>query len=275
MAVALESRSFESSDGVTICFRENGVGRPIVFVPGAFAGGRYFDPQLADLSETARVVVMDPRGQGSSESTARGRWLGRAAFDIEELLDHVGLEEDVLLVGWSLGVTSVLAYADLFGAERLAGLCLVAGAPRLLNGPDWDLGFLTLEGAVEYCDSIRDDLAGTIRPVVPRLFHVAPGNEEELLAHTLEAGTPEGEAAMVWSGITTDLRPALARLEAPVLAVFGRHDPLVPAGNADVFRQAAAGARAEVFEDCGHSPFLEQPRRFNRLLSEFRAEIAA
>ncbi len=66
-----------------------------------------------------------------------------------------------------------------------------------------------------------------------------------------------------------DLRPKLSRISAPTLVVVGRHDWITPPPFAEELALAIRDARLEVFERSGHYPFVEEPRRFARLVGEF------
>lgn len=68
-----------------------------------------------------------------------------------------------------------------------------------------------------------------------------------------------------------DLRPTLSRIGAPTLVVVGRHDWITPPPFAEELALAIRDARLEVFERSGHYPFVEEPRRFARLVGEFLA----
>lgn len=68
-----------------------------------------------------------------------------------------------------------------------------------------------------------------------------------------------------------DLRPKLSRISAPTLVVVGRHDWITPPPFAEELALAIPDARLEVFERSGHYPFVEEPRRFARLVGEFLA----
>jgi pimeloyl-ACP methyl ester carboxylesterase len=64
----------------------------------------------------------------------------------------------------------------------------------------------------------------------------------------------------------------LARIEIPVLIVWGRNDMLVPVEDAGAYqRLIGANAHTVIFEDTGHVPMLERPTRFNDLLRGFVA----
>jgi pimeloyl-ACP methyl ester carboxylesterase len=63
-----------------------------------------------------------------------------------------------------------------------------------------------------------------------------------------------------------DRLPSMTR---PALFVWGERDRLVPAAFARHVVKALPKARSEVFEDCGHVPQYELPKRTNRLIREF------
>ena len=75
--------------------------------------------------------------------------------------------------------------------------------------------------------------------------------------------------------VTTDydLRPALARLSAPVLIVQGRQD-IVGETTAYATRDALPNARLEWIERCGHFCWLERPQQFFRSVRGFLERTA-
>jgi pimeloyl-ACP methyl ester carboxylesterase len=78
---------------------------------------------------------------------------------------------------------------------------------------------------------------------------------------------PAFEALMGYS-----FRDRLARIEVPVLIVWGRDDMLVPVADAHVFEHLIGeNAHSVIFDDTGHLPMLERPTRFNELLRGFLA----
>jgi pimeloyl-ACP methyl ester carboxylesterase len=85
--------------------------------------------------------------------------------------------------------------------------------------------------------------------------------------------SPETIAAITAQAEGYDFRSALARLDVPVLLVFGAQDPL-DAGTADETQAALARARVRrvTIPACGHYPFFEQPAAF---FSELRAFLKA
>jgi pimeloyl-ACP methyl ester carboxylesterase len=72
--------------------------------------------------------------------------------------------------------------------------------------------------------------------------------------------------------IETDLRPDLARLELPLLAVYGERDGIVDGTHAS-YLQEDHGHLQQVlkFPRSNHFPFLDQPNIFSRMLLDFLA----
>src|SRR5207249_872295 len=123
-------RYFQTSDGVRLHYIEASP-RPgptnnlsIVFVPGWTMPAWIWQPQIAAFSRQYHVVAFDPRGQGESEIASDGYEPFRRGLDIAELLREC-CGNQVLLVGWSLGVLDSLAYVSQSPDARLAGLVLV------------------------------------------------------------------------------------------------------------------------------------------------------
>jgi pimeloyl-ACP methyl ester carboxylesterase len=65
------------------------------------------------------------------------------------------------------------------------------------------------------------------------------------------------------------LRRRLARITAPTLLCWGRHDRLAPPHFADAWVKEMPGARLITFEESGHVPHLEQPEAVAAAIAEF------
>ena len=145
---------FTASDGARIAYRDEGRGRPLLFLHGLMAHSGFFERQRP-LAEDFRLIAIDLRGHGESRGAEGARTVERLADDIAELSEKLDLEGAVG-VGWSLGATilwRVLAGAE---ASRFAGAVVVDMTPRVLNDEDWTLG-LTPETCEARSAAIRDD----------------------------------------------------------------------------------------------------------------------
>ena len=113
--------TFTTRDGVELAYEDtdpSGTGVPLVMLHGWGQTQAMFRHQLADLAPDRRVVTLDQRGHGRSAKPHHGYRIARLARDVQEFLDHLGVEEaDVL--GWSMGVSVWWSYLDQFGTDRI------------------------------------------------------------------------------------------------------------------------------------------------------------
>lgn len=61
----------------------------------------------------------------------------------------------------------------------------------------------------------------------------------------------------------------------PTLIIWGDQDPIVPIEHGHAAHAAIAGSRLEILKGCGHSPHVEEPRRFVGVLDDFLATTEA
>jgi lipase len=108
---------------------------PVVCLHGITAQHRAFNAAARYLAPTRGLVGVDLRGRGDSDKPDSGYGLEAHASDVVRVLDHLGLENAVL-VGHSMGgfvaLKAALAYP-----ERVRALVLLDGGwPRVERSPE-------------------------------------------------------------------------------------------------------------------------------------------
>ena len=63
---------YTQSDGAALYYEDHGEGQPIVFLHGVMCSLRFFEPELAGLSNEYRPIAFDFRGYGRSEKMELG-----------------------------------------------------------------------------------------------------------------------------------------------------------------------------------------------------------
>jgi lipase len=108
---------------------------PIVCVHGITAQHRAFNAAARHLGPSRGLVGVDLRGRGDSDKPESGYGLATHASDVVRVLDHLGLEDAVLL-GHSMGAFVAIKTA-LASPDRVRALALLDGGwPRVESSPE-------------------------------------------------------------------------------------------------------------------------------------------
>lgn len=238
-----------------IHYLEKGSGTPIVFIHGNWAVAEWWEPVLARLPEGYRGIAYDMRGRGQTKGTGHGFTMPEMAADLLAFADALGLDK-FHLVGHSLGTAVAMQFALEHGARLLSltvlGPAWVDGMHPSLNAPE----------AQKYLKENKTFFVGSLKMMAP----LAP--EDELWTQLVEAGFRQTEDATLKNlPALLEWKPgdSLRAIAAPKLVISGEHDQLCGGETADRAAQAL-GTRHVVIPNVGHSPNLEAPDEFMRIL---------
>jgi pimeloyl-ACP methyl ester carboxylesterase len=270
--VAAEQKHSIELAGRKFAWRTLGAGPPLLLVNGYGGSSADWDPAFrAKLAESFELICPDNRGMGGSElGSAAELSVDAMAGDLEQLLDHLGIERTAL-VGWSMGgfVAQRLA---LRVPQRVSAMVLLASAP---GGP-------TAVSAEPAAWAMLTDHTGTPREQATRLISllfppdVAPGIDEQFgdVVATARAtlSQPALEAQervlLAWH----DEAPQLPGSDSPpVLAICGSDDIVIPPQNSELLATFWPGARSECIAGGGHAFMAQQPERVAALITGFLA----
>lgn len=268
--------SFTTSDGVRLDYTESGdpAGRPVVLIAGFKAAATSWRYQMPALERAGyRVIAFDRRGHGTSEAPAHGATMERHGADLRELLEHLSLD-DAVLVGGSMGGNTIWSTVEQSGTARIAGIVIVDQTPRMLNGDGWEHGFYDYDAAnrdTAFAESIPDPgrhplkSKGLVR--IARLFRAmlgGGGGGRGFTAPELELLNDHAKA---------DWRGAIAKADVPVLFVAGAESEFWPASHAAAAAALAPQGSSLVVPKDGHPANIEQPRAFNDALLAFLRKL--
>jgi pimeloyl-ACP methyl ester carboxylesterase len=253
-----------------------GSGPPLLFLHGWSSNWQIFLLNIAAFMGTHRCVALDLPGFGASDMPAGSISIQGYARAVDAICEDLGVES-VSIVGNSMG-GFIGAEVALSFHTRVERLVLVSAAglstEHLAQTPAVVLARLMIAG-LPFTQPLQ---AQVVRR--PRLRRAAmqwavryPERLSVPLAHelVLSFGKP-GFVPALKALLEYGYRDRLARIEIPVLIVWGRNDLLVPVGDATRYRRLIGdNARVVIFEDTGHAPMIERPTRFNELLRGFLA----
>ena len=267
---------FTLSDGVPLYYQDQGQGRPLILQHALMFGADYFwQRNVPELARGCRVIAVDARGQGVSGKPNHGYTIKQFAADLHELIVALDLQ-NIVLAGFSLGGFISLQYLQDFGAERIGALVLMEMTPRLPSAPDWEhptFGDFPEEAAQGYGSALRAD-----RSIYNDFFQAAflnPPTGEELQAMVAATYlTPTDVAADVVDEMARqDRRDELAQISVPTSLFYAYpNNRILPTAVGQWMQAQIPGAELVLFEHSSHSPFWEEPEKFNRELARVVAE---
>jgi pimeloyl-ACP methyl ester carboxylesterase len=281
-------------DGLNIHYFCGGSGAPLVLVHGlGSSAGVEFYFNLEPLAAHHHVLAIDLPGFGRSDKPAVEYTIAVFIKAVRDLMRSESVERAAVM-GVSMGGRVALGLA-LESPEMVERLILVdalgVGAPKavlayrllLTRG----LGELTLSSTAHALRRMRPQ---TIRRLWS-WYMQRPGRLDDILTdqriadHGELLSKREYRAAYLSAlrslasmhtlrgGVLVKER--LKELPMPTLLIWGRHDHIFPAAHAEAAVRELRDGRVAVFEHSGHTPQMEEPDHFNRLVLDFLKEPAA
>lgn len=229
----------------------------LLFVPGVMMPAWIWDKQLDYFSDRYNAIAMDLRSQGLSEPTTEGHYAISMAHDIRAVVETLGLQK-LVLIGWSLAVPQVINYAANFD---LLGLVIVDG----IAGIDSSLPFY--KKMVDYWLDFQTDREEKTEEFIRSIFKQPHPEEfyQRLKKEALQVPT-NTVITLMENYILQDFRNLLPRINTPtwVNSMIGPRLEYMKE-----IQKMIPNSSIEIFEDAGHTLFVDQPDRFNQGLEKF------
>lgn len=256
-------------NGADLYYEDHGSGRPIVFLHGAWAGIRFFQQQLTDLSAEHRTIAFDFRGHGRSEKTDGGHTVRVYARDLRAFLDNLSLD-DVVLVGWSLGALVAWEYVDQFGTDRIGALVNVDMEASPARWDENGDGRYDADRLREIHGNVQEDHWEFVERTQVQLCKEPPSKTVRTMMFDETTRCPPAiKSAIILDATLQDYRDTLPEIDVPTLVCAGADEKWRTVAVVEDTAERIPRARFERFENSGHCLFIEEAERFNRLLGEF------
>ncbi len=266
-------------DGIEVRYAVSGDGPAVLLVHGLATSMitwcRNIDA-LADAGFTAIAVDLPGYG-GSGLANHRGYSPESAAHFLVDFADELGIER-FSVVGNS-GGGLIAGWTALEYSERVENVALV-GSAGLGKRVSWPLRLISIPvvGELFYKPQMISKEA-----MIKRIFYRPPDFLDEIIPEMVRVRClPHGPHVMlqsVRSGINLlGLRPEhhilnrLGELQAPLLAVWGEEDMVIPPIKEDDVLRVAPESTVRVLPECGHWPHMEKPDEFNEILTDFLSQ---
>lgn len=257
-------------NGVTIAYSDQGTGLPIVFLHAFPLNRTMWATQERLLSSQFRIVTIDLRGHGESDTPPWRYTLEQSAGDVSALLGHLEIRR-ALFVGLSMGGYILFAFYRRYAA-RVKGLILADTKAQADTEEGKNGRFQLAQIAYKKGPSAIADI------MIPKLLSPATIQTNPDLVQQVRAMI-EGNQI---SGIAWDLMamaersdsvPRLSRITCPTQIIVGELDQATPPSDAKFMAEQIPHARLAIIPNAAHLSNLEQPEAFNQIVSTFALNL--
>jgi non-heme chloroperoxidase len=245
-AVPFVTVGTENSAEIRIHYNDHGAGRPIILIHGYPLDGNSWERQERELLANGyRCISYDRRGFGQSSQPTTGYDYDTFTADLKALLDHLSLDEDVVLAGFSMGTGEVTHYLGTYGSAGVRRAAMFGVIPPfLLQTEDNPKGVpgdvfdgikkTVLADRYAWFDSFFANFYNTDVLAPERISDAALRASFQVAA----GASPYASYACVDTWLT-DFRADLPKIDIPTLVVHGTADRILP------FEATAARLRDE------------------------------
>jgi pimeloyl-ACP methyl ester carboxylesterase len=247
----------------------NADGPVLVLIHGSNASLHTWEPWVAELGGSYRIVSMDLPGHGLTGRVPDDDYSREAmAGFVVEIMDALGIER--FAVGGNSMGGGVSAMIALENPDRVSALLLVnsAGIPVARDDDDVPLAFRVASMPV---------ISKVMRYVLPRsmveeglqkVFVDQSKVTDEMVARYFDLSLHEGnrDATRIrfsqYANRNDEAFAArLGEIAAPTLIMWGDKDGLIPVSAAHEFKARIPQAELVIYENVGHVPMEEVPER--------------
>jgi 3-oxoadipate enol-lactonase len=228
-----------------------------------------WDPQMAELEQSFRILRYDTRGHGkSSVASSVASAVKPGDYTIEQLgrdvlglLDSLGLER-VHFCGLSMG-GMIGMWLAIHAPSRLHRLVLCNTAARIGTREIWNARIATVRK-----DGMKPVAAAVIERWFTPEFRASSPEKVAKARQMLENTSPEGYAACCAAIRDVDQREAITQIKTPTLVIYGGSDPVTPASDAQFLTDRIRGA-VKVELRAAHLSNVEQADAFTGAVRNF------
>jgi len=262
----------EVEPNVRLHITDAGQGRPIVLIPGWPLSDEMYEYQYNDLiNKNFRVIGITLRGFGKSDKPYGAYNYDVHALDIKKVLSKLDIK-DAVLVGFSMGGAIAIRYVSAYNGAHVSKLALVgAAAPIWTQRKDfpYNLPKSAVDDLIELNYKDRPKLLSDFA----KIFSATETSLNEGIGSWLNGiGLSASSHAMAQCLIAlrdTDLRSDLVKITIPAVIMHGKKDKICSFDLAEQMKAGISNSHIVVFENSGHSLFLEETHKFNAELIKF------
>jgi len=254
-----------TDDGVSLHYRLDGPDAAPVLVLSNSLGTNLdmWEPQMAALVQTYRVLRYDTRGHGQSGLPPAPYQVDRLGKDVLALMDGLKIDR-AMFCGLSMGGMTGM-WLGVNAPQRFGKLVLCNTAAKIGTPEVWNSRIAAVEQG-----GTAVVVPGVIQRWFTEGFIKAQPAVVDRIAAMLLATPAAGYNAACGAVRDMDQRDSIAAIRLPTLVIAGTHDLSTPAADGKAVADKIPGARYAEFS-AAHLSNVEVPDEFTKTLTAFLA----
>ena len=239
---------------------------PIIFLHGYPFDKTMWQGQLDFFEPYYRLIACDIRGFGKSTDEESRLSIDLFADDLIKFMDKLHLEK-AIICGLSMGgfitLNAMKRFPGRFEALILCDTQCIADTFEVREKRYKNIDEIEANGVTNFNEGFiksvfhKDSLANK-KELVEQMRSVVFFNSQHVISQGLVA-----------LGGRSETCSNLSEIRIPTLIICGKGDQITPLAQSKFMNKHIKGSILQVIENAGHVSNLEQPKEFNKHLSEF------
>jgi len=258
------NEKFVTIDGNKIRYLESGKGdENIVLIHGLGASADRWEFVIPEFSKNYRVIVPDLIGFGHSDKPMVDYTAKFFTDFLSNFLNKLKIKKTNIL-GSSLGGQITADYTSK-NQEIVEKLVLISPSGIMKHStPALDAYVMAaLYPNSEGAKNAFQMMAGPTRQVNQRII------EDFVKRMKLPNAKMAFMSTLLGLKNAEILTKTLMKIKIPALIIWGENDPVIPIKYADEFVSSIQDCRFYMMDNCGHTPYVDEPLKFTKLVLNF------
>ncbi len=251
---------------MTLAYESKGKGIPLLLIHAFPLSSEMWRQERRVLGAAWRVITPDLPGLGISPCQIKPS-IPKMAFELNNFLDGLDIQEPVVLAGLSMGGYVALEFIKQF-PKRVRALGLFSTRAEA-DSPEAREKRLKIVQNIQQ-EGLEPFAAATVPRLIGKTSQAAnPHLIKDITALILKNKSDGVTGALLAMAGRNDSTDVLANIKCPTLIVAGREDEIIPFAVAEILQKKIPGAELHILSKAGHLVNLEQPEEFQTILKDF------
>lgn len=268
-----------TNDKVELNVIDEGNGKTVLLLHGWSQTAEMFRDQIDFLKRDHRVVAFDMRGHGLSEKPKHGYRISRLSKDLHDLIESLKLN-NIIMLGHSMGCSVIWSYIDLFGTKKISKLIFVDQQATMLINPVWNDALINELGASVtenelfnkvnmFCDKNAE--LNTKKFLKNRFTDFVEDKTLEWVYNENFKFPRKESSELLYNHMTQNWKDVFNRIDKKSLVITGIDSDKTKQSQEFISRKIPNCKLVEFKEGerGSHFMFIENPDKFNRIISDF------